>query len=57
VNDLALSLSERGHLVTQIHHTGHVDCPEWSHNSQGAALHWYAEQDCVITSDGKTHAV
>lgn len=57
MNQLALSLAERGHLVTQIKHQAKANCPEWEFNGQGAALHWYAEEDCVITSDGKKHTV
>lgn len=54
MNALALRLAERGHLVTQIHFTGPTP-EQWDHCSQQAALHPWADEDRVVTSDGQIH--
>lgn len=51
---LAGALSEAGHLVTQIHHTGQAP-GEWCWRDFTAAVHSGAESDFVVTSDGSKH--
>lgn len=54
LNALAVSLSERGQLVTQIHHVGRAP-EQWDHCGQQAQIHHFADDDLVVTSDGEQH--
>lgn len=53
--ELAEALSNRGHIVTQIHTKGQGK--EWSFWGVGCDVHSHSDVDCVITTDGKRHLI
>lgn len=55
VAKLAIELSEKGRLVTQLHTTG--QSVKWAFWSVGAASHSNSDGNYVVTSDGEKHSI